>query len=144
MQKQDLGLLENWIRSIRDVYRIHQQSMYMIDNAEDRMRKLVELNVVEQCLNLYKTGVVQRKRMECVARNEPVFPRVHAMVIKHINSINQLYLLYFIRFLTLKSDCCESCQLISKRQLINLRTSMTCTNLRTSMTCTNLQCTIVE
>ena len=84
MQKQDLGLLENWIRSIRDVYRIHQQSMFMIDNPEDRMRKLVELNVVEQCLNLYKTGVVQRKRMECVARNEPVFPRVHAMVFINI------------------------------------------------------------
>ena len=80
MKKQDLGLLENWIRSIRDVYRIHQQTLAMIDDNDLRHRRLVELNVIEQCLNVYKTGAVQQKRLECAARNEPVFPRVHAMV----------------------------------------------------------------
>ena len=80
MQKQDLGLLENWIRSIRDVYRIHHQSMFMLDDPTIRMRRLVELNAVEQCLNLYKTGVIQKKRMACFQKQEPVYPRIHAMV----------------------------------------------------------------
>lgn len=80
MTKQDMGLLENWIRSIRDVYRIHQQSMMMLDDPEIKHRRMVELNVIEQCMNLYKTGAVQRKRMECVNRGERAYPRIHAMV----------------------------------------------------------------
>ena len=81
MKKQDLGLLENWIRSIRDVYRIHQQSMSLIEEPEQRHRRMVELNVIEQCLNLYKTGAVQEKRMECIKRGDKLaYPRVHAMV----------------------------------------------------------------
>jgi len=62
--RQDLGLLENWLRLIRDVYRIHKDCLDLIEDEEERHLQLVELNVIEQCLNLYKTGVVQRKRME--------------------------------------------------------------------------------
>lgn len=81
MTRQDLGLLENWIRSIRDVYRIHQKSMSLIDDPDLRHKRMVELNVIEQCLNLYKTGVVQAKRMECFKRGDSIaYPRIHAMV----------------------------------------------------------------
>jgi len=62
--RQDLGLLENWLRLIRDVYRTHKDHLDLIEDKEERHQQLVELNVIEQCVNLYKTGVVQRKRME--------------------------------------------------------------------------------
>jgi len=63
-KRQDLGLLENWLRMIRDVYRIHKEHLDQIEDEEARHFQLVELNVIEQCLNLFKTGVVQRKRMD--------------------------------------------------------------------------------
>ena len=63
MRKNDhTAPLENWIRSIKDVYRLHQKELDCIEDAEDRHRRLVELNVIEQCINLLKTGVVQRSR----------------------------------------------------------------------------------
>jgi carbonic anhydrase len=53
----------------------------MLDDEQARHRLLVELNVVEQCLNIHKTAVVQRKRMESFKAGAPfVYPRVHAMV----------------------------------------------------------------
>jgi carbonic anhydrase len=52
-----LGLLENWLRQIRDVYRMHKDYLDLISNDEERHYSLVELNVIEQCLTLYKTGV---------------------------------------------------------------------------------------
>jgi len=74
--------LENWLRNIRDVYRLHQKELDAIDDPEDRHKRLVELNVVEQCLNLYKVGAVQRKRMETSKDNKRPFsiPRIHACV----------------------------------------------------------------
>jgi carbonic anhydrase len=79
-KKQDLGLLENWIRSIRDVYRTHQSILSLVKDPVIRHRTMVELNVVEQCLNVYKTGVVQRKRMEAAEKGETPYPQIHAMV----------------------------------------------------------------
>lgn len=49
-------MLENWFRLIRDVYRLHRDYLDSIDDDDERLNKLVELNVIEQCLNLYKTG----------------------------------------------------------------------------------------
>jgi carbonic anhydrase len=74
--------LENWLRNIRDVYRIHYKELDSIKEIEARQRRLVELNVQEQCLNLYKTGVVQRKRMETYKSKEAPFtwPRIHGLV----------------------------------------------------------------
>jgi carbonic anhydrase len=79
-KKQDLGLLENWIRSIRDVYRVHQHSINMISDSELRHRRLVEMNVIEQCLNVYKTAAVQQCRSENASKGTVAYPRVHAMV----------------------------------------------------------------
>ncbi|CAE7591077.1 unnamed protein product [Symbiodinium microadriaticum] len=85
MVKQDLGLLENWIRNIRDVYRMHHDELDLIADEELRHRRLVELSVVEQCVTLFKTGVVQRKRKEYreahnSKRGDPVYPAIHGMV----------------------------------------------------------------
>jgi carbonic anhydrase len=73
--------LENWLRNIRDVYRIHRKELNAIKDAEARHRRLVELNVIEQCINLCKTGAVQRRRVETFKAGHPyTTPRIHACV----------------------------------------------------------------
>jgi carbonic anhydrase len=52
----------------------------MIDDDEMKHRRLVELNVIEQCLNVYKTGVVQRRRKGFAEKGEAAYPKIHAMV----------------------------------------------------------------
>lgn len=64
MTRQDMGVAEHWVKHIRDVYRLHNDELNSISSRELRLRRLVELNVMEQCLNLYKTSCVQRKRAE--------------------------------------------------------------------------------
>ena len=59
MQSADLGILNPWLRNIRDVYRLHRKELDSIDNEEDRYKRLVELNVQEQCVNIIKTSDVQ-------------------------------------------------------------------------------------
>ncbi len=60
MQQSDLGIINPWLRNIRDVYRLHKNELNKIDNEDDRYKRLVELNVQEQCINVIKTAVVQR------------------------------------------------------------------------------------
>lgn len=60
MQSQDLGILNPWLRNIRDVYRTHQNELDKIENEEERYKRLVELNVQEQCINVIKTAEVQK------------------------------------------------------------------------------------
>jgi carbonic anhydrase len=60
MQSQDLGLLNPWLRNIRDVYRIHKSELNAISDETERYNRLVELNVEEQCVNLMKTAEVQK------------------------------------------------------------------------------------
>ncbi|GGW24962.1 carbonic anhydrase [Arenibacter certesii] len=60
MQSADLGILNPWLRNIRDVYRQHRNELNAIENEEDKYNRLVELNVQEQCINLIKTAAVQR------------------------------------------------------------------------------------
>lgn len=59
MQSADLGILNPWLRAVRDVYRDFQDSLETMD-AEQRYRHLVELNVREQCINVIKTSAVQK------------------------------------------------------------------------------------
>lgn len=59
MQSSDLGILNPWLRNIRDVYRLHQPELDAIKDEEQRYKRLVELNVQEQCVNVLKTSVVQ-------------------------------------------------------------------------------------
>lgn len=60
MQQSDLGILNPWLRNIRDVYRIHKKELNIIENEEERYRRLIELNVQEQCINIIKTAEVQK------------------------------------------------------------------------------------
>ncbi|MBM3420138.1 MAG: carbonic anhydrase [Bacteroidetes bacterium] len=60
MHPADLGLLNPWLRNIRDVYRLHQSELDAIDDEEARYKRLVELNVQEQCVNVIKTPDVQK------------------------------------------------------------------------------------
>ena len=52
----------------------------MISDEDDRHRRLVELNVIETCINVFKAGVVQRKRLESMKLNGSPSPRIHALV----------------------------------------------------------------
>ncbi|MFL0353270.1 carbonic anhydrase [Xanthomarina sp. GH4-25] len=60
MQSADLGILNPWLRNIRDVYRIHRKELNAIEDEDKRYDRLVELNVQEQCVNLIKTAAVQK------------------------------------------------------------------------------------
>ena len=52
-----------------------------MDNDDARHRRLVELNVIEQCVNIFKTGAVQKRRLETYNGNDAYTnPRIHAMV----------------------------------------------------------------
>ena len=59
MQPVDMGILNPWLRNIRDVYRLHREELNAIENLDTRYDRLVELNVQEQCVNLIKTAAVQ-------------------------------------------------------------------------------------
>lgn len=60
MQHIDQGILNPWLRCIRDVYRLHAEELDAITDSNDRYRRLVEINTYEQCLNVLKTSEVQR------------------------------------------------------------------------------------
>jgi carbonic anhydrase len=53
-------VLNMWLRNIKDVYRLHRQELDTIGNEDDRVDRLVELNVEEQVKNLAKTSIIQR------------------------------------------------------------------------------------
>lgn len=59
LQHEDLGILNPWLRNIRDVYRLHKDKLNALD-GDERYKKLVELNVQEQCINVIKTAAVQK------------------------------------------------------------------------------------
>jgi carbonic anhydrase len=60
MSNKDLGLINKWIRNIKDVYRYHQAELEAIADYEQRLNRLIELNVQEQVLNLAKTSIIQK------------------------------------------------------------------------------------
>ena len=64
MKSEDLGILNPWLRNIRDVYRIHRSELDNIKDEELRYKRLVELNVQEQCVNVLKTSDVQKAYKE--------------------------------------------------------------------------------
>jgi carbonic anhydrase len=60
MQSADLGILNPWLRSIRDVYRLHKAELDGYEDENERYKRLIELNVQEQCVNVIKTADVQK------------------------------------------------------------------------------------
>ncbi len=74
MQSRDLGILNPWLRNIRDVYRTHKKELNAITDEEKRYDRLVELNVQEQCINVIKTAAVQQRFIK------EGYPSVHGWV----------------------------------------------------------------
>ncbi len=64
MQSEDMGILNPWLRNIRDVYRLHKEELNAIKEESARYNRLIELNVQEQCVNLIKTAAVQEAYKE--------------------------------------------------------------------------------
>lgn len=59
MGNQSIGLIDNWIRHIKDVYRLHEEYLNSIEDEDDRFNKFVEVNAQEQVFDLAKTSIVQ-------------------------------------------------------------------------------------
>jgi len=59
MGSQHIGLIDNWIRHIKDVYRFHQDELNSIKDEKKRFDRFIEVNVMEQVLDLAKTSIVQ-------------------------------------------------------------------------------------
>ena len=74
MVPQDMGILNPWLRTIRDVYRLHEKELDAITDSEKRYNRLVELNVIEQSTNIIKTATVQKSYL---AKGYPI---VHGWV----------------------------------------------------------------
>ena len=74
MQNKQFGLVDNWLRFIKDVYRLHQLELDSIADYEHRFNRFVELNVMEQAYDLMKTTIIQN------AWTEREAPEVHAWV----------------------------------------------------------------
>lgn len=60
MQAADLGILNPWLRNIRDVYRLHKKELNAISDENERYNRLIELNVQEQCVNILKLATWQK------------------------------------------------------------------------------------
>lgn len=100
MQASDLGILNPWLRNIRDVYRLHQKELDAIGDETEKYKRLVELNVEEQCTNIIKMGAWQRRYLNT---NKPdihgwVFDiesgqliDLHIDVNKKLNTIREIY-----------------------------------------------------
>ncbi len=74
MQKQSLGLIDNWLQNIRDVYRLHQEELDQIKDHKKEFDRLVEVNVEEQCINMMKINFVQN------SYSETGYPKIHGWV----------------------------------------------------------------
>ncbi|GAB3635895.1 hypothetical protein GCM10027422_14850 [Hymenobacter arcticus] len=68
------GLIDNWLVNIRDVVRLHETELLRIPDGDKRLRRLVELNVMEQVRNLAKTNIIQN----AMRSDNP--PRLHGLV----------------------------------------------------------------
>ena len=60
MTNQSLGIINKWLRNIKDVYRIHKKEVDAITDEHQKFDRMVELNVIEQVMDLAKTSIVQK------------------------------------------------------------------------------------
>lgn len=59
MTNQQFGIIDNWIRHIKDVYRLHHDELEQIEDPIKRENRFIELNVIEQVYDLSKTSIIQ-------------------------------------------------------------------------------------
>jgi carbonic anhydrase len=74
MTRKSIGLINKWLRNIKDVYRFHREEVDAIESEDARANRLIELNVQEQVMNLAKTSIVQK------AWKERQAPHLHGWV----------------------------------------------------------------
>lgn len=60
LNHHSMGVLNKWLRNIKDVYRLHKFELMNLETEEERLKRLVELNIEEQVQNLAKTSIVQK------------------------------------------------------------------------------------
>jgi carbonic anhydrase len=59
MGNSSIGIIDNWIRHIKDVYRLHDKYLNSIEDETERFNTFVEINVKEQVFDLAKTSILQ-------------------------------------------------------------------------------------
>jgi carbonic anhydrase len=59
MGNKQVGIIDNWLRNIRDVYRTHEHELAAIQDPEKKFDRLVELNAIEGAANIMNTSIVQ-------------------------------------------------------------------------------------
>ena len=74
LTNKDYGLLNKWLRNLKDVYRLHKDEVEAETNIDDKVNKLVEMNLIEQVGNVVKTSIVQK------AWKQHKRPHVHGWV----------------------------------------------------------------
>lgn len=83
LNPSDMGQLNAWLQTLRDVYRLHRVQLDNIQDSNARFDRLVELNVLEQCLNIIKIDHVQRSWYKTG------FPKIHGWVFNVRNGLIQ-------------------------------------------------------
>lgn len=86
MKNQQFGLIDNWLRHIKDVYRYHHVELDAIVDENEKAKRFVEVNVQEQVHDLGKTSIVQN----AWKRNQPLHIHgwvydIHDGLIKDLN-----------------------------------------------------------
>ena len=74
MGKHSLGIINKWLRNIKDVYRFHREEIDSLTDEQAKVDRLTELNVEEQIMNLAKTSIIQK------AWKEESRPHLHGWV----------------------------------------------------------------
>jgi carbonic anhydrase len=60
MTQHHFGIINHWLKNIKDVYRIHRDEVDALPTEDERVNRLTELNVIEQVSNLSKTSIIQK------------------------------------------------------------------------------------
>ncbi|MBL7761244.1 MAG: carbonate dehydratase [Sediminibacterium sp.] len=60
MTNHNLGIINKWLRNIKDVHRFHREEVDSIQDENKRVDRMIELNVMEQVMNLAKTSIIQK------------------------------------------------------------------------------------
>lgn len=81
LTQHNFGIINKWLRNIKDVYRIHRDEVDPLKTEDERVDKLIELNVQEQVMNLAKTSIVQK------AWKNQRYPHLHGWVYSIENGI---------------------------------------------------------
>ncbi|MET3112408.1 carbonic anhydrase [Pedobacter sp. CG_S7] len=55
------GIIDNWLRNIKDTYRLHYHELDIISDHKKRVERLTELNVIEGVFNLTKSSIIQNR-----------------------------------------------------------------------------------